>query len=641
MAVRKPITTLYWHARQEGSGRLLASTDEKVFILSAESGNWTQILSLGERPGHLGFGERRFDISSVGDVTFLSNPTSVGFVYRHTEKPKKDSAGVYQYAQAVADLIVLGVSEIGCSCAHGGFVFIANITIEGERKPSSIYWSDYNNPEGWIPGGESLAGFIDLGKGQTVLAMKSLGEQLIIYTDAGIYAATMTNAPEVWRFRNRYDGPNVPLYPRAIVDAGDFHVYMGKDNVWWLDTRMKEPQYYQWLHDASGAMYKGVPASLLNGLPAGIMQPFEKIDEAMCYAACGGYDERRRLAWFSWTSRGHDEPNISLVLNPVHNTASLYDHGFTAFISAPTGVENPNLTLRGWAHTRGICEATVGVNEGDPCAYPPFVQSQWRRLYHTEELTPGIFYDTDDPNTEDIDETLWPEPPTTDSWCYNEGEILDCIPCEGEWKFLMASSVDRTIKEYTPLYVYRELAEDDPDALTPPEWCNEPLSLNARAQIDEDRLSGNHPTLDYDDADYRRETYASLWQSDSTKMAKELESIVAGVRLHGAPDRPGDLVPADWPPAPWEFQVQVGTGQSASCGFWANDDAQIMCLPWEAKVLEPWEDATDAMTFRFNERGLYGVIRFFASGSNPAKNTGVWAANALTVSVVNGTCKWV
>ena len=630
MASRRPITTISWHVRREGSGRLFASTDEKVFVLDPEGGNWTQVLALEPRPDYLGFGERHFELQSVGNVVFISNPTSTGYVYLPYENPEQDDAGNWQYAKAVADLIVLGVTEIGCSASLNGFTFIANVTMEGEKLTSTILWSDFNNPQGWIPGAESLAGTIDLGQGQTILRMIPLGEQLIVYTDQGIYAATLAEAPEIWRFRTRYTGPDVPLYPRAVISSGEQHLYPGKNNLFLVDTRVKEPQRFEWLDNAGGALYKGVPPTLLSGLPDGVMDPFKRINESACYAACGGYDARRKLFWLSWAVGTESNPSVSLVINPFKNAACIYDYGFTAFASAPTGIENPRQTFRGWMHSKGICAATVEVNEGSACGYGPFDPMEWDRIYHTDELHPEF-----------LDANYQPKDSTADSWCFNEGEMLDCIPCEGEWKFIMASAVDLTLKEYVEDFVYREVTLDDPLNLTPPVWCNQPFSMSTHGRIDKAQSGDKHPTIPYDDTNYARLCYATMWQTDATKMGSEMEAIVAGVRLHGSPHRPEGEVPSHWPLKPWWVNTQIATGQTASCSVWADDDPQEMCLPWDPDSDGTEVDPTEPIEYRFNERGLYGVARWWVAGEDCTKNVGIIAMNALTISIVNGTCKWV
>jgi hypothetical protein len=83
--------------------------------------------------------------------------------------------------------------------AYKDFLVAAQVVDNGIEQRNTIYWSDAaptnELPENWTPGSPSLAGFVVIpGDGGEVVEMVPLGDSMVIYTQAAMYALTFTGS---------------------------------------------------------------------------------------------------------------------------------------------------------------------------------------------------------------------------------------------------------------------------------------------------------------------------------------------------------------------------------------------------------------------------------------------------------------
>jgi hypothetical protein len=149
-----------------------------------------------------------------------------------------------------------------------GFMFIGNVVMDGIRIKNRILWSGFNDPLQWIPGGESLAAFQDLGSSETIVGMKTIGGKIRVYTDKAIYDgvlvgdSTLAQAGLVFAFKEVYRGTAVPKFKNTLIATKNHHYFLGEDEIYRMAEYDTEPTAFEWMHRACGAIFEGTPAML-------------------------------------------------------------------------------------------------------------------------------------------------------------------------------------------------------------------------------------------------------------------------------------------------------------------------------------------------------------------------------------------
>jgi len=658
------ITMLHTHVSVDGSSTLYAGTASKLFrstpgeswILLGDGfgGEWSCPLPAGT-PDYALMPPIRWTAAFVGDIGLFANGTDNLQSYSQVDEPyatgavDKTSSSAYALLQPVDDLIALDITAPKVVRSYKGFAFIAGPVVAGTRQESQIYWSDFNDPRGWLPGSNTLAGYVDLGGGETVLAMEPLGGRLKVYTDQAIYNAYYVGGAEVWRFEEVYRGQDTLYFPNSLVNTGKEHLYLGKDSIMVATEFDRAPRLLEWLKDLSGAVYNGVPSHYVEGLPLDggdntILEPFCPINTDACFAACGGYDGRERLVWFSWPTaddEGRTVPNMSLAIHSDTKTSCVVDNGFTAFVSSSN---RKGESLSQWLNSVCICEPMLMVNEGNSVAFdsdcdsipPKYNGADIVCLVHPKEF--------DDDFIKTVSDS---EIPSADSWCAwadaNGKNCIDCAECVTPHVFVMADALDLCLKEYDPDYYARDFMVSQ----TICGWCNVPETGSftvPEALMEcppgaEPELMMAHPN---GLAIYRRDNYATLWQTDPSANKTPVDNTLHAFRVT-YDRRVHDCYPVD--DGPPESQTdeylhgQAGAAHSPGCVVWEDDDPQILDCP-DGEPLKSYEREDHRITFRYTSTGEFVAVRIFA-GSNRADGEwiGKLSLNDMTLDI-SGACKW-
>ena len=322
---------------------------------------------------------------------------------------------------------------------------------DGARRRNRIAWCDFNDPYTWIPAEDNLAGFQDLGNDETILRIESLNDYLFIYTDRAIFRAALIQSGGIvsFAFEEIYRGQEGALqYKFAFANAGNAHYYWAENRLVKFTSYDKEPKEPVVLRLCSNSVFDGVTSEDLN---------FGPFNEEACNNFVGGFNPEFKEIWFSWPTDNsrtggtdgikHTCPSMSMVINvtPTEEGVDFFDSGFDAFH---------------WFDGRRQSTLFEFMEDIQVCT--------------REELLPelekeGLPYDTvttpafDSPiqhiwnETEDI--TL---PASDSSLCsaFTEMWLRDICPkCDTLSRFVMASAVDKTLKEYADTSYYREFLE--------------------------------------------------------------------------------------------------------------------------------------------------------------------------------------
>jgi len=562
-----------------GRRRILAATRSTIYVNDDQSGNWRIIADglggfcqTGEESRNT---EVSFKATQIGNFVLMTNGFDFPLYWKFDESP----AGIQLWsADYILELQSLRIQSAKVISKHDGFAIIANVIADGRSEPSRLYWSDYNDPLSWIPGGESAAGFHDFGRGEVIVVASSIGGKLRVYTDQAIYDGTIVEDSRVWAFTEIYradQGERMVRYPNSFVNTGSTHLWLGADSIYTMESYDRSPKRNEWIHRVSGAIFNGVSASLFDGIPDA-PSGYAAIDRKYCYQPVGGYDPVREVVWFSWPHGGSTVNDVSLAIWPMYGKASIVDQGFTSFTAHRP---DPRQSLRDWVDSVGICDARnlLLPKEGAAC--------------HTG-ATYGMYPFFINP-AGDIYGEIHPDSAIA-ATCGTCPETL-CSQCDSDIRFLMATvdpgGLDISIKEMVDGSCVRQ------------------------------RLTGRmfRTWPDTSQECHRNEGYLSVLQQGPSKFGENGNKTVSGMVLQiASPDQspPGTIF------------SQVGTGDIPSGIRWVETESQplgesdpeAVCFtndaePGDPPCARPIAPRYDyPYDFPFYARGEYVAWRIFTDG---------------------------
>lgn len=563
---REPITLLYESVSDAGKRKLIAGTSSRLYLLNERTGNWRILAdNLGpkRRTDACPCAGRPWSVAQVGNIVLFSNNHDPVLYWKHDTPP----AGCdFWSADYVPDLLGLGIYKAKVLAQWQGFVFLGDVEVNGVKYPYRVYWSDFNSPLTWAPGGDSLALYTDLAAGERVDRIEPLGGQLRIYTSKGseraIYEVLLVGGDEVFSVREIYRGPDGLAFRNSLVNIGDAHVFISEQDVLVLAEFDRAPRRVEWIHKAGGVILNGLSAETLKSFPG--LSAFNPVNRNACDQVVGGLDSVRDVIWLSWPTDDNDCPNMSLALNLKYRSASLVDAGFTAF-----SVRRPDYSsaLRDFMARYAGCAPELLDKEGEayqmeaPVEKPAYLRNA-----------------TDDPSL----------PADPSSVCTNLGGLtLEelCQACDVNATFLMASAADRTIKEFSPDVYYRE-TYIGPDSYTYCPYIARPL-----------------------DAYYSQAGYYSMMQSDTNRFGMEEEKIMNRVAIDFS------ALPQA---VPNYLYVQIGYSTQPTCMRWAETPSRPFACLTEKTDSEHEADNTRAAqvaSFPTFRAGSYLSWRFYVSGT--------------------------
>jgi hypothetical protein len=459
----------------------------------------------------------------------------------------------YTYLTPNDSLIALGIEAANIIIQSRGFFFVADLTINGSRERSAVYWGDFESTN-FIQGTNSSAGFTSLG-GDELIWAEELGNSIVFYTNRSIWLASYVGGDLVWSFDRIYTGPDVPWYPRAVVNIGDAHIYPTKQSTLRMLFRgERTPRAFDWLDKASGAIFNGLHQRVLEGMPEGAVDYPRKINQG-CLHMVGWYNSVDQLVSFSWADQTSDLPNWTMHLSIQFKTACLSDHGVTVAVMTRQPLAGERESLRAFLRRTMGCTAYPDLNEHDP--YPEDYPG-------AAETPPSLYNATEDPALDPDEDSYCSIIAASDSPC-----LSHCPPCPGKLRMIFASAEDYALKEWRWDWDRREIVESVEVA---DEWNNVPL--------DGQDFSAEGPNP-VGLATYRIDSYYTLFQTDSFIDGKAqeiyLKSIsVDMVAMDAGADLTAELVPSSV--MPWPTFGQGAGGFSAGCMSWnVRDEDAFSC----------------------------------------------------------------
>lgn len=565
------ITLLHSFQNALKQRRLIAGTKSRLYVSDEHGGNWRIIADgLGgacHSETDCSCSPIRFTAATLGQVILFGNGVDYVLGWEFDAGPDGCASWSAEYVQ---DLLFLNIDSAEIVQTWNGFAFLAGVRADNEPLPGRLYWSDYNDPLSWIPGGESLAGFHDFGAGERILRVEPIGGRLRVYTSQAIYDLTQSADENlVFNVQEIYRGPHVPIYRHSLVNTGEYHIYLSEDSVFTLAEYDRNPTLVEWIHRATGAIYKGVPETWVNDFDG--LDAFGPLERSNCDQVVGGFDPVRKAVWFSWPTEGSTCPNMSIVLWPQRRKASLYDHGFTSFVS-----HRPDLgeTIRDFLGVHGLCDpdGELVAKQGVPCPvdYSP---GTWDYLWN----------ETEDPDL-----------PMGDNAFFSVicGSCIEdfCDTCDTDVRFIMASAVDLCLKEYADVY-YREMLASETSATFP----------------------------DTTTATYTQDGYTSLIQGDAYRYRTDSNKRLRGIAVNFV---------SDDQTSPSQLHGEAGYGMQPDRIQWEEDASTIDIGAIDYGLEADNQRPGEVPGFNFFATGSFIAYRLWTDGTG-----GQFCMSSITVKL--------
>ncbi len=459
----REIISFLWEAvATSGTRRVLAGTDNQLFVSDFSQGTWSKIYQRStevETPTN-------WQTAQVSDGVVLSNGVDPLFVW-----PFDTPATI-----PIASLTAIGLSSARVLYSWKGVVFLGDVVMDGEHIPHRVLWGDLNDPLDFSPSNASIGGFQDLSYGERILRFRELGDFLLIYTDKSIWQVTAVGGAAVFNFRAAYQaletGEACLAYPNTLASTGESHLFLGNDGIYEFDLFKPKPDRVEWMHACSNII-------------------FDTIDAEVCYQHNATYHPPTKeylVSWVESTATVALRPQRALAFNREAKTSDVIDHGFTAMLT-----HIPDLRVSVVEAVSTEYEAIIAdpnnVAGGCLCGEEEFnaiMAEQFAALFPTLPTPPapaGECNSTDwtcepqflsgftgDLITFDGRVVENPEGQPNGALCRflnAHVNLQDCLECATRARLILVSATDNTLKEFGTVY-YRERYTG---ALTDPRGC--------------------------------------------------------------------------------------------------------------------------------------------------------------------------
>lgn len=201
-----PITG--WGASGWGDGPWGEGTPSAARIRLWSQSNFGEDLIFGPRGGRIYYWDAGSGLTSRGvELSTLSGASDVPISQR-----------VIEVSDINRFVFALGANDFGTTVVN----------------PMLVRWSDQGSAIDWTPSVTSQAGFLTLSRGSEIIAARQSRQEVLVWTDAALYALQYVGAPVVWSAQ--LVGENTSIASQnAVGYANGVSYWMGRDKFYRYD----------------------------------------------------------------------------------------------------------------------------------------------------------------------------------------------------------------------------------------------------------------------------------------------------------------------------------------------------------------------------------------------------------------------
>jgi len=201
-----PITG--WGASGWGDGPWGEGAPSAARIRLWSQSNFGEDLIFGPRGGGIYYWDAGSGLTSRGlELSTLSGASNVPISQR-----------VIEVSDVNRFVFALGANDFGTTVVN----------------PMLVRWSDQGSAIDWTPSVTSQAGFLTLSRGSEIIAARQSRQEVLVWTDAALYALQYVGAPVVWSAQ--LVGENTSIASQnAVGYANGVSYWMGRDKFYRYD----------------------------------------------------------------------------------------------------------------------------------------------------------------------------------------------------------------------------------------------------------------------------------------------------------------------------------------------------------------------------------------------------------------------
>lgn len=219
------------------------------------------------------------------------------------------------------------------------FCFGANTLGVTTQDPMLLRWSDQEDPTNWTPSATNQAGDLKLSIGSEIINAVQASQEILVWTDAALYALQYVGAPIVWGSQLLADNVSIASQNSAVFAAGVTY-WMGLDSFYVYDGRVSV-----------------LPCSVKRHV-------FRDLNSEQREQAFAGSNEAFSEVWWFYPSTGSTTVDKYVVYNYEQNIWYVGSLSRSAWLDAgvrqfPTGATYSNNLV---THEDGLDDNESGTN---------------------------------------------------------------------------------------------------------------------------------------------------------------------------------------------------------------------------------------------------------------------------------------
>ena len=215
--------------------------------------------------------------------------------------------------------------------------------------PMFIRWSDQENAVDWTPAATNQAGGIRLSYGSEIVAARQSKQEVLVWTDAGLYSGKYIGPPYVWGFE--LVGENLSIAgPNAMAFANSTAMWMGVDKFYAYNGRVQ-----------------AMPCTVLRYL-------FDDFNFEQRWQVCAGTNEGFNEVWWHYPSKNSTQNDRYVIYNYLENLWYFGTMGRSAWLDSamrrfPIAAQSGSILY----HENGVDDGSV-PNQA-PSAITAFIET--------------------------------------------------------------------------------------------------------------------------------------------------------------------------------------------------------------------------------------------------------------------------
>jgi len=250
---------------------------------------------------------------------------------------------------------------------YGDHLIVADYSAGASRYRNGLAWGDFQVLSVATGGTDNAQVLLGDAKGY-IQRLIRLGSHLVVYLNESIVICDKVPTSEIYAFDTRIQGTGL-LGPRAVVDIGGAHIFIGRDNVYMYDGGLQVVPIGDKITDA---MFSLINPDATDGI---IGHHLPRLDKVIFYVPTANNDEADGSFEYNYRDRTWSGPGVlaDKVTAVGFGTRTVaYRCSDAPFVTTPCNpgttwnlADYANRPCSDFSHQAGFEVPTIGLSDGD------------------------------------------------------------------------------------------------------------------------------------------------------------------------------------------------------------------------------------------------------------------------------------